>query len=171
MKRFKQVISALIDIVARVCSFPFLLIVLTPVEYGLWRAYKRDGYLVPNYIKFLWKRVYGTIEEINYTRIGTEPVTRIKDLVEFKGQEIVEVGGVMYIRKDVSIELSGKLNQKIWNDMQRIRGERDQAREQAKALSENKGFQFFTDRCNVYHKEIAELKHKLELLKTNEITY
>lgn len=36
--------------------FPVCFIILLPIEYPLWKAYKDEDYNVPNYIKFFWHR-------------------------------------------------------------------------------------------------------------------
>lgn len=39
-----------------IISFPIYFILMLPIEYPLWREYKKQKYNVPNYFKFFWYR-------------------------------------------------------------------------------------------------------------------
>lgn len=45
------------SIVVIIIFYPLLLILTAPVEFPLWVAYKRSGYDVPGYFKFLFDRM------------------------------------------------------------------------------------------------------------------
>lgn len=37
--------------------FPVYFLVMIPVEYDLWKAYKKDKNILENLIQFIWKRM------------------------------------------------------------------------------------------------------------------
>jgi hypothetical protein len=53
----------------RALVYLFVLVIMMPIEYPLWRAYKKEGFEVWNYWKFLWIRTFGTIEQNDYKKV------------------------------------------------------------------------------------------------------
>jgi len=35
---------------------PLIFLIMLPIEYPIWKEYKKQGYSVPNYFKFFWVR-------------------------------------------------------------------------------------------------------------------
>ncbi len=41
----------------KILIFPFYFIMVFPLEFTLWRAYKKNKHIVPSYVRFVWNRM------------------------------------------------------------------------------------------------------------------
>ena len=41
----------------KILLFPFYFVVMMPIEFGMWKAYKQHGKTTDNLILFVWKRI------------------------------------------------------------------------------------------------------------------
>jgi len=55
--------------IIKILLYPIVMIILSPIEYSVWRAYKQNGYNVPGYFKFLWIRTFGTLHQNDYKKL------------------------------------------------------------------------------------------------------
>lgn len=51
-----------------IIMFPLVFLIMLPIEVPLWREYKRQGYNVPGYLKFFWRRCM-IMKEDDYKKI------------------------------------------------------------------------------------------------------
>jgi hypothetical protein len=50
---------------------PLTFIISLPIEYPLWKEYRKQGYDVPGYLKFFWNRCV-VLNDVTYKKIGSD---------------------------------------------------------------------------------------------------
>lgn len=56
-------------VVLKILFFPLIYLVMLPIEYPLWKLYLAQGYNVPAFYIFLWRRNFGPIERNFYEKV------------------------------------------------------------------------------------------------------
>lgn len=77
MKNIRKVSANFVTIILILTILLLLLIILFPIEYPLWKEYKKQNYNVPYYLKFFWHRCI-LLKHINYYKIN-EPSNTSSD--------------------------------------------------------------------------------------------
>lgn len=62
-----EFIFKIIILIIRIIIFHAVVIMFSFIEYPTWGRYKKQGYLVPNYLKFVWQR-HLTLSNCDYKK-------------------------------------------------------------------------------------------------------